>query len=121
VRSSRKEEENNCLKKLKEYCNNNSFEFIILSSQPSFRTNEDDEIVRKLIKAHPTKLFKEKPSIKSMHITVEVGIFQRKIPNIQIAIISPNIQGAHTTKECVEVTSIEKTNKWIENFLKSFT
>ena len=85
------------------------------------RTNEDDEIVRKLIKAHPTKLFKEKPSIKSMHITVEVGIFQRKIPNIQIAIISPNIQGAHTTKECVEVTSIEKTNKWIENFLKSFT
>ena len=26
VRSSRKEEENNCLKKLKEYCNNNSFE-----------------------------------------------------------------------------------------------
>lgn len=121
MRSSRKEEENNCLKKLKEYCNNNSFEFIILSSQPSFRTNEDDEIVRKLIKAHPTKLFKEKPSIKSMHITVEVGIFQRKIPNIQIAIISPNIQGAHTTKECVEVTSIEKTNKWIENFLKSFT
>ena len=121
VRSSRKEEENNCLKKLKEYCNNNSFEFIILSSQPSFRTNEDDEIVRKLIKAHPTKLFKEKPSIKSMHITVEVGIFQRKIPNIQIAIISPNIQGAHTTKECVEVTSIDKTNKWIENFLKSFT
>ena len=119
MRSSRKEEENNCLDKLKEYCRENNFEFIILGSQPSFRTGENAEIVRKLIKAHPAELFKTNPNVKSMHITVEVGFFQEKIPDIQIAIISPNIQGAHTTKECIEISSIERTNKWIENFLIS--
>ena len=55
-----------------------------------------------------------------MHITVEVGFFQEKIPDIQIAIISPNIQGAHTPKECVEIASIERNNRWIENFLKNW-
>lgn len=120
MRSSRKEEEANCLDKLKEYCHNNNFVFTILGSQPSFRTSENAEIVRKLIEAHSTKLFGIKPTVKSMHITVEVGFFQEKVPDIQIAIISPNIQGAHTPKECVEIASIERTNRWIENFLDNY-
>ena len=119
MRSSRKEEEKNCLNKLKEYCNKNNFEFIILGSQPSFRTSENAEIVKRLVEAHPTKLLGLKPTVKSMHITVEVGFFQEKIPDIQIAIISPNIRGAHTPKECVEIASIERTNRWIENFLEN--
>ena len=55
-----------------------------------------------------------------MHIAVEVGFFQEKIPGLQIAIISPNIQGAHTANEKVEISSIYKTNEWIYNFLKSY-
>lgn len=78
MRSSRKEEENNCLDKLKEYCRENNFELIILGSQPSFRTGENAEIVRKLIKAHPDELFKTNPNVKSMHITVEVGFFKKR-------------------------------------------
>ena len=120
MRSSRKEEEKICLNKLKEYCKDNNFVFNIIGSQPSFRTGENAEIVRKLIKAHPDELFKTNPNVKSMHITVEVGFFQEKIPDIQIAIISPNIQGAHTPKECVEIASIERNNIWIENFLEKY-
>ena len=120
MRSSRKEEEKICLNKLKEYCKDNNFVFNIIGSQPSFRTSENAEIVRKLIEAHPKELFGAKPTVKSMHITVEVGFFQEKIPDIQIAIISPNIQGAHTPKECVEIASIERNNIWIENFLEKY-
>ena len=56
--------------------------------------------------------------MKAVHITVEIGILKEKMPEIQVAIISPNIQGAHTTRERVEIESIIKTTKWIEEFIK---
>ena len=118
MRSSRKEEEKDCLDQLKAYCQESNFQFHILGAQPSFRTNENADIIKRLLDAHPLQAFHgNRPRIKSMHITVEVGFFQEKNPELQIAIISPNIKGAHTPKECVEIASIERTNQWIENFL----
>ena len=77
-------------------------------------------MIHRLIQTQPVTLFKEPAKLKSMHIAVEVGFFQEKIPDLQIAIISPNIQGAHTVKECVEIASIERANEWIFCFLKSY-
>ena len=48
------------------------------------------------------------------------SFFKEKIPDLQIAIISPNIKGAHTIKECIEIASIERVNNWIFSFLKAY-
>ena len=61
-----------------------------------------------------------KLSKKAVHITVEVGIIKEEMPELQVAIISPNIQGAHTVNERVEIASIERTTKWIEKFIKLY-
>lgn len=118
MRSSKKQEEKQCLKIIEEYSKNNNLQFNILSSQPGFESNKNEDLIKNLLKAHPSTLFKKQAKLKSVHITVEVGFFQEKIPNLQIAIISPNIKGAHTVKECVEIASIERVNKWILNFLE---
>ena len=49
-----------------------------------------------------------------------MGIFKEKIPGLDVAIISPNIKGAHTVNECVEIKSVYLMDKWLENFVKGF-
>lgn len=117
MRSSKNVEEEQCLKILENYSNNYDMKLTVLDSQAGFDSNENCELIQGLLKAHPKELFKESPNLKSVHITVEVGLFKERIKDLQVAIISPNIQGAHTPKECVEIASIKKTDKWILDFL----
>lgn len=117
MRSSKKEEETKCLRYIREYAKSNKFEFSILSSQPGFETNENSELVHKLIKTHK-KINTKKINTKSLHITVEAGFFKEKIQDIEVAIISPEILNAHTTKECVNIESVYKCDKWLEEILK---
>ncbi len=121
MRSSRKNEEENCIEKLKEYAKRNSLEFEILGHQPGFQTNGTDKIVEILKDSfHQVKENKDrKLNIQAVHITVEIGIIKEKMPDLQVAIISPNIQGAHTISEKVEIASIERTTKWIEKFIEN--
>ena len=121
MRSSRTKQEKKCLEMLQAYCKEYQLEFTILGSQPGFQSEENSELIQTLLKTHPTKLFEGKmPKLKSMHITVEVGFFKEKIPDLEIAIISPNIQGAHTPEESVEIESVQKTDKWLWDFLKQY-
>jgi len=120
MRSSKKQEEKECLERLKKYCEEKNLKFTILGSQPGFESNRDSKLIQSLIKAHPLELFKQKPMVKSVHISLETGIFESKFPDLQIAIISPNIQGAHTVNEKVEIESIMRTDKWLVNFLEEY-
>lgn len=118
VRSSKKEEEKEILKYLKNYAQINNFEFKILGSQPGFETKEDSELIKKLVLSYKNSIKDDKLIIKPVHITVESGFFTKKIPNLEVAIISPKIIGAHTTKEKVEKKSIYECDMWIYEFLK---
>lgn len=120
MRSSRNQEENECLKRLEEYSKKYNMKFEIIGHQPGFETKKDEEIVRKLEKAfYKIEENKNKRlSIKAVHITVEVGIIKNKMPDLQVAIISPNIEGAHTIDERVEISSINRATKWVEKFIE---
>lgn len=118
MRSSRKEEKTECLKYIREYAKTNNFEFNILGSQPGFETNENSKLINKIKKSHEKINKEEKLDIKSLHITVEAGFFKEKNPELEVAIISPEILNAHTTKECVNIKSIHNCDKWLEEILK---
>lgn len=118
MRSIKKEEEK-CLSYLMKYCENNQISLEIIGYQPGFSSDSKSKLITSLLNAHPIELFLKAPSIKSVHFTVEAGFFQEKIPDIEIAIISCNIIGAHTTKECVEIESIKRTDEWLFRFIKS--
>lgn len=118
VRSSRKLEEKEIINYLREYSKENEFEFKILGMQPGFETKKDSELVKRLISAYEKATGRNDLELKAVHITVEAGFFKEKIEGLDVAIISPKILGAHTTKEMVEIKSIKECDKWLENFLK---
>ena len=117
VRSSRKNEEKIILDYLKTFSNENNFTFNIIGSQPGFETRESSPLICKLVKAYE-KIENNNPSIKSVHITVEAGFFENKLPGLQVAIISPKILGAHTITEMVDIESVNKCDMWLLETLK---
>lgn len=119
VRSSRKWEEQECLQYLNTFAEAHHLSFEILGQQPGFESNSNSKFIQSIIAFHPTKLFSKKPEIKSVHFTVEVGFFKEKMPDLEIAIISSNIQNMHTPKECVEIKSVEKVDQWLMNIISN--
>lgn len=117
MRSSSKVEERRCLEYIEKYAIEHDFEFVILSSQPGFETNENSELITRLSSAFGKVGHGGKLDIKSVHVTVEAGFFKEKIDDLEVAIISPKILGAHTTKECVSIESVKNCDKWLEEFL----
>ncbi len=118
MRSSKKEEELKVLNYIKKYANSNKFKFTIIGSQPGFETKDTANLLTKLVKTH-NKINNEKLNIKSLHITVEAGFFENKIPELEVAIISPEILNAHTTNECVSIESVKECDRWLEEILNN--
>ena len=120
MRSSKVKEEKECLELIEVYCNKNDLEMEIIGHQPGFESAKNSELITMLINTSPKDKYKNAPTLKSMHVTVESGFFKEKIKDLEIAIISPEIIGAHTVEEKVKIESIDSTNKWLDNFIKEF-
>lgn len=112
VRSSRKDESVQILDYLKDFCLQYNFEFTLIGQQPGFETKQNSPLIQKLVSAY-NKIENKNPNIKSVHITVEAGFFESKLPGLQVAIISPKIIGAHTVNELVDIESINKCDHWL--------
>ena len=116
LRSSIMNERENVLNDLNNICSKYNYKLIITGFQDGFITDEDSILVKELVNSY-YKEFNSKPIIESVHISVEVGIIKNKIPNLEVAIISSNIEGAHTTNERVEIESINKCDRWLNKYL----
>lgn len=51
---------------------------------------------------------------KAVHAGLECGLIAERYPEILFASIGPNIRNAHTTRETVEINSVEKTFKAVK-------
>ena len=119
MRSSRKREEKECLEYIKNYSEEVGFEFVVLGSQPGFETKSSSEFLKTIKEAYKKIGNEEELKVKSVHITVEAGFFRDKIEGLEIAIISPKIENAHTPEECVEIESIRRCDEWIRRVIES--
>ena len=117
LRSSRKEEASDVLEDLHSYARKHSFVLIEEGYQPGFYSDVNSEMIKILKK---TCSYSTLPLITLKHIAVEVGFFQEKISNLQVAIISPKILDAHSIKERVELRSVDLVDQWLIQFIKEF-
>ncbi len=58
-----------------------------------------------------------KPKVTIIHAGLECGLFKQLNPNLDIISIGPNILGAHSTKECVNISSVDKCMTWLISIL----
>jgi len=59
------------------------------------------------------RLFNAEAHVNAVHAGLECGILGRNYPNMQMISFGPNIRGAHSPDECVQISSVQKFWKYL--------
>ncbi|MGY0037229.1 beta-Ala-His dipeptidase [Pedobacter sp. NJ-S-72] len=110
---SKKKELSNVLKAL---YNLFGWEVTFTGDYPGWRADLRGDIVQKAASVYET-IFKQKPRINGGHGGSECGLFIKHHPNLEIVSFGPNIYGAHSPEEKVEIKSVEKIWKLLTSLL----
>lgn len=65
-----------------------------------------------------TDLFKEKAHINAVHAGLECGILGKNYPDMEMISFGPNIRGAHSPDEKVQISSVQKYWSYLLETLK---
>ena len=76
-------------------------------SYPGWTPNPSSEAVA-MCRALYAEHFGEDPRVLACHAGLECGILGTNYPNMDMVSFGPNIRGAHSPDECVQISSVQK-------------
>ncbi len=74
---------------------------------PGWTPKPDSDIV-KLMSGLYEKMYSQKPHVNACHAGLECGILGTNYPDMQMISFGPNIRGAHSPDEKVQISSVQK-------------
>ena len=83
------------------------FDVEFSGSYPGWKANPNSEILDLMKKIYTDK-FGVEPRVVACHAGLECGIIGRNYPGLDMISFGPNISGAHSPDEKVEIKSVEK-------------
>lgn len=72
-----------------------------------------DSVLRETMVRVFTELFGHAPQVVALHAGLECGLFSEKLPDLDCVSIGPQMHDVHTTRERVEIASVERTWKFL--------
>jgi len=84
---------------------------------PGWTPKPDSSIV-KLMSQLYTEMFNDKPLVDACHAGLECGILGTNYPEMEMISFGPNIRGAHSPDERVQISSVQKYWKYLLETLK---
>lgn len=91
----------------------------IAASNPSWEYKEDSKI-RELIAKSFKEITGNEPVIKAIHAGLECGVFTQNIKGADVVSIGPNIYGAHTPEERMDIKYVGETWEWLLKILENY-
>jgi len=85
---------------------------------PGWKPNSDSKILN-LMKKKYVELFQSEPKVVACHAGLECGILGRNYPKMDMISFGPNIFGAHSPDEKVQISSVQKFWKYLLEVLIS--
>lgn len=74
---------------------------------PGWEPNTNSEILNLMTEMYRNK-FNEEPQVKACHAGLECGILGKHLPGVDMISFGPNIRGAHSPDEKVQISSVQK-------------
>jgi dipeptidase D len=81
-------------------------------------TPQPDAAIVKLMSDLYKEVFGAEPMVNACHAGLECGILGANYPNMQMISFGPNIRGAHSPDERVQISSVQKYWKFLLTTLK---
>ena len=75
---------------------------------PGWAPKPESDVVKVMSRIY-RDLFNEEPHVLACHAGLECGIIGKNYPEMDMISFGPNIRGAHSPDEKVQVTSVQKT------------
>ncbi len=90
---------------------------VVVSGQYSGWTPAPSSKIVKLMSALYEELFQDKPHVAACHAGLECGIIGGKYPGMEMISFGPNILGAHSPDERVQISSVQKFVRYFQETL----
>lgn len=74
---------------------------------PGWKPNPNSPVLKLMADLYRER-FKEEPNIKACHAGLECGILGKHFPDLDMISFGPNIKGAHSPDEKVQISSVQK-------------
>jgi dipeptidase D len=87
-------------------------------SYPGWKPNTSSEILKLVVSIYE-KEHGEKPFVQACHAGLECGIIGEKYPHMDMISFGPTIKGAHSPKEKVSISSVQKFWNFLLEILKN--
>lgn len=87
-------------------------------SYPGWTPLPDSDIVKLMTKVY-NEVFQASPMVNACHAGLECGILGTNYPGMQMISFGPNIRGAHSPDERVQISSVQKFWKFLLQTLQS--
>ncbi|PRP66745.1 aminoacyl-histidine dipeptidase [Nonlabens agnitus] len=96
----------------------NDLDVVFSGDYPGWEPRQDSEILNVATSIY-TDLFTQEPRVVACHAGLECGILGERYPDLDMISFGPNIRGAHSPDEYVEIRSVQKFWKYLLEILKN--
>ena len=84
------------------------FSFEESSDYPGWKYKPDSKIEKAYVESYRQTHEGKEPRVEAIHAGVECGIIYKKMPNLEMISIGPDLRDVHTTKETLHLDSCKK-------------
>ena len=118
VRSSVNSEKEELLQRLRDMANFYGAAYSQMGEYPAWEYKADSKLRDLMVKTY-TDMFGKEPQVVAIHAGLECGLLSEKLPGLDCVSIGPQMHDIHTSREKLEITSTERTWKFLLEVLKA--
>ncbi len=118
VRSSVNAEKQALLEKLQELAKFHDAAYSQMGEYPAWEYKKESVLRDTMVSVYE-KLFAAQPEVVAIHAGLECGLFCQKLPGLDCVSIGPQMYDIHTSRERLEIASVERTWQFLQEVLKA--
>ena len=118
VRSSVNQEKQELLGQLETLAGFYEGSFSKMGEYPAWEYKKDSNLRDTMVKVY-TDMFGKAPEVVAIHAGLECGLLSEKLPELDCVSIGPQMYDIHTSRERLDITSTERTWKFLLEVLKA--
>lgn len=117
VRSSVNEEKAELLNDLEDIAGQHGATFSMSGSYPAWEYRADSPLRDTMVRVY-WEMFGKEPEVVAIHAGLECGLLSEKLPGLDCVSMGPNMFDIHTSRERLEIASVERTWRYLQEVLK---
>ena len=118
LRSSVNQEKRDLSAKLAEVAAFHDGSYTEVGNYPAWEFRKESNLRDTMSRVY-TDMFGKTPEVVAIHAGLECGLLSEKLPGLDCVSIGPNMQDIHTSREKLNIASVERTWNFILNVLKA--